>query len=33
MPTAAGPAASVLEISRRAERVAVETKHSLALLD
>jgi hypothetical protein len=33
MPAAAGPAASVLEITRRAERVAVETKHSLALLD
>jgi hypothetical protein len=33
MPGAAGPADSVLEITRRAERVAVETKHSVALLD
>ena len=33
MPAAAGPADSVLEITRRAERVAVETKHSVALLD
>jgi hypothetical protein len=28
MPQGAGPADSVLEITRRAERVAVETKHS-----
>jgi hypothetical protein len=33
MPQGAGPANSVLEITRRAERVAVETKHSVALLD
>jgi hypothetical protein len=33
MPGAAGPADSVLEITRRAERVAVETKHSVALLN
>ena len=33
MPAAGGPANSVLEITRRAERVAVETKHSVALLD
>jgi hypothetical protein len=33
MPGAAGPADSVLEITRRAERVAVETKHSVALIN
>jgi hypothetical protein len=33
MPGTAGPADSVLEITRRAERVAVETKHSVAILD
>jgi hypothetical protein len=33
MPEAAGPADTVLEITRRAERVAVETKHSVALVD
>jgi hypothetical protein len=33
MPNAAGPANTVLEITRRAERVAVETKHSVALVD
>jgi hypothetical protein len=33
MPAAAGPADSVLEITRRAERVAVETKHSVALVN
>jgi hypothetical protein len=33
MPAAAGPPDRVLEITRRAERVAVETKHSAALVD
>jgi hypothetical protein len=33
MPGGTGAADSVLEITRRAERVAVETKHSVALLD
>jgi hypothetical protein len=33
MPNAGGPANTVLEITRRAERVAVETKHSVALVD
>jgi hypothetical protein len=33
MPAAAASADSVLEITRRAERVAVETKHSVALLN
>ncbi len=33
MPQGARPANSVLEITRRAERVAVETKRSEALLD
>src|SRR5580692_5286640 len=33
MPVAGGPGDSVLEITRRAERVAVETKHSVALLN
>jgi hypothetical protein len=33
MPNAAGPANTVLEITRRAERVAVETKHSVALVN
>jgi hypothetical protein len=33
MQAAAGPADSVLEITRRAERVAVETKHPVALVN
>jgi hypothetical protein len=33
MPAAAGTADSVLEITRRAERVAVETKHPAPLVD
>jgi len=33
MPEAAGSADTVLEITRRAERIAVETKHSVALVD
>ena len=33
MPDAAGPADTVSEITRRAERIAVETKHSVALVD
>jgi len=33
MPEAAGSVDTVLEITRRAERIAVETKHSVALVD
>jgi len=33
MLDAAGPADTVLEITRRAERVAVETKHAVALVN
>jgi hypothetical protein len=33
MPVAAGSADSVLEITRRAERIAVETKHSATLVN
>jgi hypothetical protein len=33
MPDAAGPADTVLEITRRAERVAIETKHAVALVN
>jgi hypothetical protein len=33
MPAAVGSADSVLEITRRAERVAIETKHSATLVD
>jgi hypothetical protein len=33
MPDSAGPTDTVLEITRRAERVVVETKHSVALIN
>jgi hypothetical protein len=33
MPEAAGPADTVLEITRRAERIAVETKHAGVLIN
>jgi hypothetical protein len=33
MPDAAGPADTVLEITRRAQRISVETKHAVALVN